>query len=126
MQTPSQPSSQSLHDVERKYAWFEEMRATRPVWLDDSSECWHVFRYEDVNHVLADHSHFSSISAGVFALALLLSPPIFSGWIRRSTASIARSSLRHLHPGRSHVSSRASQRSLRICWIACVRRGGWR
>lgn len=75
MQTPSQPSSQSLHDVERKYAWFEEMRATRPVWLDDSSECWHVFRYEDVNHVLADHSHFSSdLSRRVRVGAALAAP----------------------------------------------------
>ena len=53
-------SSLSALDVERQYRWFEEMRASQPVWLDTASECWHVFGYEDVNHVLADHAHFSS------------------------------------------------------------------
>lgn len=51
---------QTLQDVERQYRWFEEMRVRHPVWLDDASGCWHVFRYEDVNSILADHMRFSS------------------------------------------------------------------
>jgi cytochrome P450 len=54
------PSPQSLLDVERQYRWYEKMRATQPVWLDETSQCWHVFRSDDVNQVLADHAHFSS------------------------------------------------------------------
>lgn len=60
MRLSSRLSLQSWHDVEQQYRWFEEMRARQPVWLDPASACWHVFRYEDVNHVLTDHAHFSS------------------------------------------------------------------
>ena len=28
------------------------MRDTQPVWLDESSGCWHVFRYTDVHTVI--------------------------------------------------------------------------
>ncbi len=54
------PSPTTWQSVEQQHRWFEEMRAKQPVWLDDTSKCWHVFRYEDVNQVLADHAHFSS------------------------------------------------------------------
>jgi cytochrome P450 len=50
----------SLQDVQHMYRWFEQMRATRPVWLDESSGCWHVFRYDDVLRVATDHKLFSS------------------------------------------------------------------
>jgi cytochrome P450 len=50
----------TLQDVEGLYDWFNEMRDTQPVWLDESSGCWHVFRYTDVNTVITDHHLFSS------------------------------------------------------------------
>ncbi len=50
----------TLKDVEKLYDWFEQMRNTQPVWLDKSSGCWHVFRYEDVHHVISDYTLFSS------------------------------------------------------------------
>src|SRR5258708_9841841 len=50
----------SLQDVQEEYHWFEQMRATQPVWLDKSSECWHVFRYEDVLRISTDYATFSS------------------------------------------------------------------
>ena len=50
----------TLQDVEGLYDWFNEMRDTQPVWLDESSGCWHVFRYTDVNTVTTDHHLFSS------------------------------------------------------------------
>jgi len=50
----------SLQDVQEEYRWFEQMRATQPVWLDESSECWHVFRYEDVLRISTDYATFSS------------------------------------------------------------------
>ncbi len=54
-----QPLS-SLQDVQKLYNWFDEMREHEPVWLDKSSGCWHVFRYEDVLEVATDHNLFSS------------------------------------------------------------------
>src|SRR5713101_2527155 len=50
----------TLDDVQRTYDWFEEMRSTQPVWLDESSGCWHVFRYADVHHIISDYTVFSS------------------------------------------------------------------
>ena len=50
----------TLQDVQGLYDWFKEMRDTQPVWLDESSGCWHVFRYTDVNTVITDYHLFSS------------------------------------------------------------------
>ena len=50
----------TLDDVQRLYDWFEQMRQTQPVWRDEKSGCWHVFRYEDVRTVATDYSTFSS------------------------------------------------------------------
>ena len=50
----------SLQDAQEMYRWFAQMRAERPVWLDEESGCWHVFRYEDVLRVSTDHAIFSS------------------------------------------------------------------
>lgn len=50
----------TLQDVQGLYDWFQLMRNTQPVWLDESSGCWHVFRYEDVHNVITDSTLFSS------------------------------------------------------------------
>ena len=50
----------TLQDVQGLYDWFEEMRDRQPAWLDESSGCWHVFRYEDVYNVITEHFLFSS------------------------------------------------------------------
>src|SRR5579885_1530792 len=50
----------SLQNVQELYRWFEQMRATEPVWLDEKSGCWHVFRYADVHHIITDYQQFSS------------------------------------------------------------------
>jgi cytochrome P450 len=50
----------TLDDVQRTYEWFEEMRSKQPVWLDESSGCWHVFRYADVHNIISDYNLFSS------------------------------------------------------------------
>ncbi len=50
----------TLDDVQKMYAWFQEMRETQPVWLDESSGCWHVFRYADVHTIISDYHLFSS------------------------------------------------------------------
>jgi cytochrome P450 len=53
----------TLQDVQKMYDWFEEMRNAQPVWLDESSGCWHVFRYADVRHIISDYTLFSSEGA---------------------------------------------------------------
>ncbi|MGH2478484.1 MAG: cytochrome P450, partial [Ktedonobacteraceae bacterium] len=50
----------TLQDVQNLYGWFAQMRATQPVWRDESSGCWHVFRYDDVLQVSTDYKRFSS------------------------------------------------------------------
>ncbi len=50
----------SLNDVHQQYQWLAHMRTTEPVWLDETSGCWHVFGYEEVKTVLTDSSQFSS------------------------------------------------------------------
>lgn len=50
----------TLEDVQATYDWFARMRAEQPIWLDEKSGCWHVFRYEDVLRVSTDHARFSS------------------------------------------------------------------
>src|SRR5947209_1848581 len=50
----------TLADVQGMYDWFDKMRRTQPVWLDESSGCWHVFRYDDVLNIISDYSLFSS------------------------------------------------------------------
>lgn len=53
-------SLSSLQDVQKIYDWFAEMRQHQPVWLDRSSGCWHIFRYDDVLEVTTDYKLFSS------------------------------------------------------------------
>ncbi|GCE31341.1 putative cytochrome P450 YjiB [Dictyobacter alpinus] len=50
----------TVEDSQKMYTWFEQMRQTQPVWLDEESNCWHVFRYDDVNTVITDYQRFSS------------------------------------------------------------------
>ncbi len=51
----------TLQDVQELYAWFQKMRDTQPVWLDENSGFWHVFRFPDVNTVITDYYLFSSV-----------------------------------------------------------------
>lgn len=50
----------TLDDVQKTYDWFEQMRATQPVWRDETSGFWHVFRYDDVHTVTTDYHRFTS------------------------------------------------------------------
>ncbi len=53
-------SLQALQSFGRQYHWLQQMRSTHPIWLDEASRTWHVFRYEDVKRVLSDYTQFSS------------------------------------------------------------------
>lgn len=53
-------SLRTTDDVQRLYQWFDQMRVNQPVWLDEQSKCWHVFRYSDVRVVFNDYTQFSA------------------------------------------------------------------
>lgn len=42
------------------YAWYRSMRESQPVFYDEQSGAWLVFRYDDVQHILLDPATFSS------------------------------------------------------------------
>ena len=62
---------------------YERMREAAPVFHDEQSGSWHVFRYSDVQRVLSEHATFSSRMGGddpsetgqLFASSLITADP---------------------------------------------------
>ncbi|MFE5837785.1 cytochrome P450 [Arthrobacter sp. NPDC056493] len=62
---------------------YERMRESAPVFHDEQSGTWHVFRYDDVQRVLSEHGTFSSRMGGddpsetgqLFAASLITADP---------------------------------------------------
>ncbi len=62
---------------------YRRMRETAPVFYDEASGSWHVFRYDDVQRVLSEHTRFSSRMGGddtaesghLFASSLITTDP---------------------------------------------------
>ena len=62
---------------------YRRMRESAPVFLDEQSGSWHVFRYDDVQRVLSEHATFSSRMGGddpsetgqLFAASLISTDP---------------------------------------------------
>lgn len=62
---------------------YERMREAAPVFHDEQSGSWHVFRYADVQQVLSEHARFSSRMGGddpsetgqLFAASLITADP---------------------------------------------------
>ncbi|QBD77397.1 cytochrome P450 [Ktedonosporobacter rubrisoli] len=50
----------STTDILQFSSWFQQMRTHHPVFYDEPSQQWQVFRYRDVVAVLTDTAHFSS------------------------------------------------------------------
>jgi len=69
----------ALEELPQTYTWFEEMRTHHPVFYDEGTHLWHVFRYEDVLAVLTDYTRFSSqayeLSGNFFKDTLLAKDP---------------------------------------------------
>ena len=56
------------NSIEERLAWYRHMRETQPIRYRPEYNSWEVFRYEDVQKVLADYATFSiegSIPEGV-------------------------------------------------------------
>ncbi|GCF10292.1 cytochrome P450 [Dictyobacter arantiisoli] len=58
---------QTIEQTLQTFQWFASMRSNQPVVYDPQSRLWQVFRYEDVNQVVTDYSHFSSESIPGFS-----------------------------------------------------------
>jgi cytochrome P450 len=54
------------------YPWYETMRETSPVRFDEERSVWDVFRYDDVEKVIADYTAFSSESGATNTIDMLL------------------------------------------------------
>lgn len=72
-----------MEDVFQSFHWFAEMRANEPVFYDQQTRLWQIFRYDDVNEVVTDHSCFSSealpgFSEGTFLQGTVVAtdPPV--------------------------------------------------
>lgn len=72
----------SAHTLD-PFPHYERMRASAPVFHDEQSGSWHVFRYDDVQRVLSEHARFSSRMQGddpsetghLFASSLITTDP---------------------------------------------------
>jgi cytochrome P450 len=57
----------TLEEISQTYSWFAEMQTRQPVFYDEGTQLWQVFRYEDVTTVLTDYDRFSSQPLARFA-----------------------------------------------------------
>ena len=71
--------TRTLEEIPQTYAWFEEMRASHPVFYDENTHLWQVFRYHEVLAVISDYTRFSSQALGregsLFADTLIAKDP---------------------------------------------------
>ncbi|PNI09755.1 cytochrome P450 [Arthrobacter sp. AFG7.2] len=75
--------SQSAEHQLDPFPHYERMRETAPVFYDEQSGSWHVFRYHDVQRALSDYATFSSHMGGddvegtgqLFASSLIATDP---------------------------------------------------
>src|SRR5207248_794939 len=69
----------ALEEIPQTFSWFEEMREHNPVFKDERTRLWQVFRYEDVLTILNDYSRFSSqayeFTGGFFKNTLIAKDP---------------------------------------------------
>ena len=68
-----------LEEIPQTFAWFEEMREQNPVFKDEKTRIWQVFRYEDVLSILTDYTRFSSqayeLTGGFLSNSLIAKDP---------------------------------------------------
>jgi cytochrome P450 len=74
---------QSAENQLNPFPHYERMRETAPVYFDEPSGSWHVFRYDDVQRALSEYAAFSSHMGGddasgtgqLFASSLIATDP---------------------------------------------------
>ena len=69
----------ALEEISQNFSWFAEMREQNPVFKDERTRLWQVFRYEDVLSILTDYSRFSShayeLTGGFLSNSLIAKDP---------------------------------------------------
>ncbi|HEU5379836.1 MAG TPA: cytochrome P450 [Ktedonobacteraceae bacterium] len=65
-----------IEDTSRQLDWFAKMRANHPVFYDEQTRLWQIFRYEDVKRALTDYHIFSSEAVPGFSEETFLSDTI--------------------------------------------------
>ena len=69
----------ALEEIPQNFSWFAEMREHNPVFRDERTRLWQVFRYEDVLSILTDYSRFSSqayeLTGGFLSNSLIAKDP---------------------------------------------------
>ena len=69
----------TLEEIPQNFSWFAEMREQNPVFKDERTRLWQVFRYEDVLSILTDYSRFSSqayeLTGGFLSNSLIAKDP---------------------------------------------------
>lgn len=69
----------SIQTLDERYAWFDRMRRSAPVFFDEETQKWHVFRYDDVLTVLTTVSDYSSeLKRGSKNTSSLLAPTMIA------------------------------------------------
>jgi cytochrome P450 len=68
--------------IAASYDWYRQMRETQPVFFDQNMQAWHIFRYEDVERVLSDHTTFSSDESSFLPPEYRNATPISSSMLR--------------------------------------------
>ena len=68
-----------LEEIPQNFSWFAEMREQNPVFKDERTRLWQVFRYEDVLSILTDYTRFSSqayeLTGGFLSNSLIAKDP---------------------------------------------------
>src|SRR5260221_4710275 len=49
--------------IQDRLTWLHHMRESSPVYFDQRTKSWQVFRYEDVSRVVSDYAHFVQVDA---------------------------------------------------------------
>src|SRR5258708_30338322 len=49
--------------IQDRLTWLQHMRVSSPVYFDQRTKSWQVFRYEDVSRVVSDYACFSQVDA---------------------------------------------------------------
>jgi len=69
----------ALEDIPQNFSWLADMREHNPVFRDERTRLWQVFRYEDILEILTDYSRFSShaydFMGGFLANSLIAKDP---------------------------------------------------
>ncbi|HXX78665.1 MAG TPA: hypothetical protein VEI53_09250, partial [Ktedonobacteraceae bacterium] len=69
----------ALEDISQNFSWLADMREHNPVFRDERTRLWQVFRYDDILEILTDYSRFSShaydFMGGFLANSLIAKDP---------------------------------------------------